>query len=315
MQTILGSTGTIGSLLARELPAHTPATIRLVSRNPKKVNASDELFPADLTDPRNVEEAIKGSSVVYLLVGFEYTLKVWRENWPALMRAVLDSCIRHGSKLVFFDNVYLYDISAIPHMTEDSPVNPPSRKGEVRRDVANMLMQEVKAGRITALIARSADFYGPQNEKSFLFEAVYKSLRKRKRPAWFADADKLHSFTYTPDAARAVAMLGNAGDAWNQVWHLPTDRNALTGRQMISLFMEEMNVQSNPVVLPKWMVSTLGLFSPVMRELREMLYQYDRDYVFDSSKFEKHFGFAPTTYREGVRQIIASDTGAATTRS
>jgi len=306
MQTILGANGTIGSVLAKELTRYT-SHIRLVSRNPKKVNATDELFPADLSDVEMVEKAIAGSEVVYLLVGFDYSIKVWREKWPKLMRATLDACIRHKSKLVFFDNVYLYDIHAIGHLTEDSLINPPSKKGQVRREIAEMLMKEVKAGTLTALIARAADFYGPDNERSFLIEAVYKNLKKGKRPNWFGDDSKIHSFTYTPDAAKATALLANTPDAYNQVWHLPTDKEPLTGKQIVELFMKEMNVQSKIQVLPMWMIKALGLFIPFMREMPEMMYQYDRDYFFDSGKFEKRFDLKATPYTRGVKEIVAKD--------
>jgi nucleoside-diphosphate-sugar epimerase len=302
MQTILGGNGTIGSVLARELTAYTQ-NIRLVSRNPKKINATDELFPADLSDPVQVEKAIAGSEVVYLLVGFDYNLKVWRDKWPRLMRATLDACIKHGSKLVFFDNVYLYDVNAMGHMTEESPQNPPSKKGKVRKKIADMMMSEIGSGRLTGLIARAADFYGPDNEKSFLIEAVFKNLKKGKRPMWFADANKKHSLTYTPDAARATAMLGNTPDAYNQVWHLPTDRNILTGKEMIFLFTRQMNMPDKYSVLPVWMIKVLGLFIPFMREMPEMMYQFTKDYFFDSSKFEKRFNFKPTSYEEGVKSI------------
>jgi nucleoside-diphosphate-sugar epimerase len=305
MQTILGANGTIGSLLAKELTVYTDK-IRLVSRNPVKVNDGDELFPADLSDPSQVDKAVEGSSVVYLLVGFEYKLSVWREKWPRLMRAVIDACKRHQSKLVFFDNVYLYDQSAMGHMTEDSPVNPPSKKGEVRRQVAEMLLQEVKAGGLTALIARSADFYGPRNERSFLIEAVYKNFKKGKKANWFINAEKKHSFTYTPDAAKATALLGNTADAFNQVWHLPTDPTPVTGRQMVSLFAREMQCPDKVMVMPMWMIRLVGLFIPFMREMPEMMYQYDRDYLFDSSKFRQRFNYTPVTYEEGVKEIVRS---------
>lgn len=303
MQTILGASGTIGSLLAKELTAYTDH-LRLVSRNPKKVNETDELFPADLSDASQVEKAIAGSEIVYLLVGFEYILKVWQDKWPALMQATINACIKHHAKLVFFDNVYLYDISAIPHMTEESPINPPSKKGMVRRQIADMLMTAVKTGKLTGLIARSADFYGPNNDKSFLIEVVYKNIKKGKKPNWFIKADKKHSFTYTPDAAKATAILGNTADAYGQVWHLPTDKNSLTGKEMISLFTKEMNVANKVFVLPIWLLKLLGLFMPLMKEMPEMMYQYDRDYVFDSAKFQKHFNFSPTNYQQGVKETI-----------
>lgn len=305
MQTILGANGTIGSLLAKELYQYTQ-NIRLVSRNPKKVNQTDELFPADLSDASQVEKAVAGSDVVYLMVGFDYKTKVWQEKWPKLMRATIDACIKHHSKLVFFDNVYMYDPKSIPHMTEDSPLNPTSKKGMVRKEISDMLMNEIKAGKLKGLIARSADFYGPKNEKSFLIEVVYKKFLEKKKANWFMNANVKHSFTFTPDAAKATALLGNTDDAFNQVWHLPTDPNALTGKQMIELFGKEMNVDPKFSVLSMFMLKLAGIFVPLLREMPEMMYQYDRDYIFDSSKFDKRFDFKTTSYQQGVKAIVAS---------
>ncbi len=306
MQTILGANGTIGSLLARELRNYT-SQIRLVSRNPVKINETDLLFPADLTDPEQVEAAVAGSEIVYLLVGFEYKLGVWQRNWPLLMDAVIDACKKHQSKLVFFDNVYLYAASEIGHMTESSRIAPPSKKGAVRKQIAERLLQEISGGKLTALIARAPDFYGPGNDKSFLIEMVYKNLKSGKRPNWLINANKNHSFIYTPDAAKATALLANTPDAFGQVWHLPTDKNQLTVKQLTAYFNQEMQLNKKLLVLPRFMIRLLGLFIPVMREIPEMLYQYDRDYFFDASKFENRFGFRPTTYLEGVRQIVLND--------
>jgi nucleoside-diphosphate-sugar epimerase len=189
-------------------------------------------------------------------------------------------------------------------MTEDSPINPASKKGMVRKEIAEMIMKEVKARNLTALIARAPDFYGPDNEKSFLIETVFKNIKKGKRPNWFIDATKKHSFIYTPDAAKATAILGNTPEAYNQVWHLPTDKNTLTGQEWVALFNKEMNTSKKAMVLPMFMLKVLGVFVPLMREMPEMMYQYDRDYFFDSSKFNKHFNFTPTTYEMGVKQIV-----------
>jgi len=303
MQAILGANGTIGSLLAQELSTFTDR-IRLVSRTPKKVNDTDELFAADLTDISKVEEAVKGSEVVYLLVGFEYKLSVWKRYWPKLMRATIDACIKYNSKLVFFDNVYLYDKNAIPHMTEKSKINPPSKKGLIRKEVAEMILDEIKTGKLTALIARSTDFYGPANKSSILIELIYNNLKKGKRANWFINANKKHSFTYTPDAAKATAILGNTNDAFNQVWHLPTDKKTLTVKEISTLFAKEMNVSDKIFVLPNWLIKFMGLFIPIMKEMTEMMYQYDRDYFFDSSKFDNRFNFQTTSYAEGVKKIV-----------
>jgi nucleoside-diphosphate-sugar epimerase len=301
MQAILGAGGAIGAELAAELTKYTDR-IRLVGRNPKKVNDSDELFVADLTERDRVDLAVKGSEVVYLVAGLEYKTKIWRAEWPLIMRNVIDACRRHNAKLVFFDNIYMYDREYLNHMTEDTPIRPTSRKGEVRAQISDMLLAEVRSGNLTALIARAADFLGPKN--SILVELVYKNFAKGRKANWFADAGKIHNFTFTPDAARATALLGNTADAYNQVWHLPTDRTPMTGREWIDLFAREMGVEPRFSVLSVRTLALLGLFVPILREVGEMIYQYDRAYLFDSSKFEKRFALQPTAPEQGVRWII-----------
>lgn len=301
MQTILGASGTIGKLLARELVPYTDR-IRLVSRNPRKVNDGDELHPADLLVAGAADDAVRGSDIVYLVVGLEYRLKVWEEQWPAIMSATLSACIRHDAKLVFFDNVYMYDCNYMSDMTESTPVNPSSKKGEVRRKISDMLMETVTKGKLRALIARAADFYGPGNENSFVTQMVVKNLSSGKKAMWFINPGFNHTFTYTPDAARATALLGNTPDAYGEVWHLPADSRKITAGDFISMFASEFNVNPGITALPRWMLYPLGLFIPVMKEMPEMMYQYDRDYFFNSSKFTRRFGSSATPYEEGVKE-------------
>lgn len=301
MQTILGANGVIGKTLAKELLAFTPE-IKLVSRNPQAVNPSDQLMVADLTNAPQVDQAVAGSDVVYLTVGLEYSAKVWRAQWPVIMRNVIDSCIKHKAKLVFFDNVYMYDRDFLGNMTEETPIRPTSKKGEVRAEIAAMLNKEIETGRLSALIARSADFIGPIN--SGLVELVYKNFSKGKKANWFSGTDKIHSFTNTLDAARGTAILGNSPEAYGQVWHLPTSGARLTAKDWIGLLAKEMKVESRVSVLPEWILGLLGLFIPLLGELKEMTYQYDRDYFFNSSKFNKHFGYVPITPEDGVRTLV-----------
>ncbi|AQG80310.1 NAD-dependent epimerase/dehydratase family protein [Spirosoma montaniterrae] len=303
MQTILGSGGTIGTELAKALPTYTDQ-VRLVSRKPKAVNPTDELVSADLSDAAQVDRAVAGSDIVYLTVGYDYKIDVWRAKWPVTMQNVIAACQKHGAKLVFFDNVYMYDCDYLNPMTEETPIRPTSRKGEVRAEIAGMLLNAIKAGTLTALIARSADFYGPNNDKSVLVETVVKNLKKGKAANWFASLDHVHTFTYTPDAARATALLGNTPDAYGQVWHVPTHTSRLTGREWVNLFAKEMNVAPKASALPVWMIGVLGWFVPIMKEFKEMSYQYDRDYVFDSSKFATRFDLKPTEPLVGVRETV-----------
>lgn len=307
MQTILGSGGSIGVELAKALKNYTN-DIRLVSRNPRKVNETDETMPADLTNADDVRRAVQGSDVVYVTVGFQYNLKVWQETWPRFMQSVIDACKEFNSKLVFFDNIYMYDPNCLDGMTEETPVNPSSKKGKIRAQIAQMILDEVRSGKLTALIARSADFYGPGiKNSSMLNETVIKPLSIGGKANWLGSSNLKHSFTYTPDAGKATAILGNTADAYNQVWHLPTAPNPLTGKEWVQAVATELGVKPKFQVAPKFLVRIIGLFVPIMKEIVEMMYQYDRNYVFDSSKFEKRFGFYVTSYQDGIKAVIAYD--------
>ncbi len=305
MQTILGSGGAIGKDLAKDLLRYT-AQVRLVSRTPQKVNETDELIAADLTKKEDADRAVAGSDIAYLTVGLPYRIAVWQRNWVPLMRNVIEACRRHDTKLVFFDNVYMYAPSAIPHMTEEAPVGPASKKGQVRKEVAELLLEAVDKGEVQGLIARSADFYGPGVENSVIVETVFKPFAKGQKANWMGKADKVHSFTFTPDAAKATAMLGNTENAYGQVWHLPTRPDPPTGREWIEAIAREMGVEPRYREVGSFMLKLMGLFVPEMREMPEMLYQNTQDYVFDSSKFDKHFGFTPTAYEQGIKEVVAA---------
>ncbi|MBN3036111.1 MAG: NAD-dependent epimerase/dehydratase family protein [Bacteroidales bacterium] len=305
VQTILGSGGAIGIPMARELTKYSEQ-IRLVSRNPKKVNDTDEIFPLDVHDLTGIDRAIAGSEVVYVTIGFEYNIRIWETIWPPFMKAVINACKKHNARLVFFDNVYMYDKTAIPFMTEDSFINPPSRKGAVRQLLHEMIMKEKNEGHLKALIARSADFYGPDNRNSPLVIMAALRLMKGKKAQAFGDIGRIHTYTCTPDAARAIALLGNTPDAFGQVWHVPTTREKLTTMDWIELIAKELDVDPKVQKVPAWMIRALGLFVPVMREFPEMLYQYEQDYIFDSSKFENLFGITATAPSAGIRKTIES---------
>jgi nucleoside-diphosphate-sugar epimerase len=297
----------VGIELARALKVYT-GEIRLVSRNPREVNPGDHLFQADLTNPSEVLKAVEGSEIVYLTAGLKYDTKVWQTTWPGIMKNVIDACKNHNARLVFFDNIYSYDPDYLGSMTEETPIRPVSKKGAVRAKLVRMIKDEGERGNLQAIIARSADFYGPSiKNSSVLTETVFKNLSQGKKAIWMGPVQYRHSFTYIPDAGGATALLGNSVDVYNQVWHLPTAPNPLTGKEWIGSIAHEMGIEPEFRVIPKFMVRILGLFIPVMKEMVEMMYQFDRDYVFDSSKFEKRFGFKPTPYLEGIRNFVEKD--------
>lgn len=301
MQTILGSTGIIGKTLAKELTQYTKE-IRLVSRDPKKVNEGDELVKADLLDRGQVLGAVKGSDVVYLTAGLNYDIKIWQSQWPLIMRNVIDACKASGSKMVFFDNVYAYG-RVNGWMTEESPCLPVSKKGEVRKQIAEMLMNEAGKGGFKAIIARAADFYGA-GTLAFVTAMVFERFQKGKSAQWLISDKFKHSFTYAKDAAVGTAILGNTDSAFNQVWHLPTDGNVLTGKEYIELTAKEFGVKPKNMNVSKSMLKLIGLFNPIIRESVEMTYQNDSDYLFSSEKFENAFSYKPTSYAQGIKETV-----------
>ena len=302
MQTILGSGGIIANHIAKSLPVYTNS-VRLVSRNPKAVAGKEELVSADLTSAEQVMKAVKGSKVVYLTAGLTYNIKVWQEQWPKLMQNVINACNENSAKLVFFDNVYMYG-KVVGPMTEETPFNPCSLKGEVRAKIASMILDEVKKGELTALIARSADFYGPETFNSFMQMMVFENMKKGKSAQLMISKNLKHSFTYTPDAGKATALPGNTTSAYNQTWHLPTDKNLLTGQQIVEIAAKSLNTKPKITVLPKLMIQMAGLFNPLIKESIEMLYQFDSDYIFNSDKFDEAFKFNKVLYEEGIRNSV-----------
>lgn len=307
MQTILGGGGVIGNLLAKELKTYTDK-IRIVSRTPKKVNPDDELFVCDLMVEADVAEAVRGSKVVYLVVGVKYSTKAWQSQWPTIMRNTIEACKKANARLVFFDNIYMYSKDHLNGMDENTPIDPPSEKGKVRAEIARTLMEKVQAGELEATIARSADFYGPGvGGSGILRQTVIANLAKGKKANWIGRINRMHSFTYTPDAARATALLGNSDKAYGQVWHLPTAKYPPTGAQWVVLIARTLKTEPTARKVGKLLLRSMGVVMPVMREMVEMYYQYDRDYVFNSDKIEKAFGIEATPYLEGVKEIVRTD--------
>lgn len=304
MHTILGAGGAIGTELAREL-AQSGQKVRLVGRNPTLVPGATEIVVADISNLDQTIRAVSGSTVVYLLVGLKYDVKVWGELWPRIMRNSIEACKRAKAKLIFFDNLYMYG-KVVGGMTEETPFNPCSKKGTIRAQIACELLDEIRAGNLTAMIARSADFYGPNARTSVANMLVFDKFAKGSKAMWLVDASLPHSYTYTPDAAKSLAMLANEESAWNQTWHVPTASNPPTGKEFVRMAAYEFGIEPRYQVLSRLLIKLAGWFDSDIRESYEMLYQSDSAYIFDSAKFSKAFSFEPTSYAEGIRHTALS---------
>ncbi|MEX1187733.1 MAG: NAD-dependent epimerase/dehydratase family protein [Bacteroidia bacterium] len=302
LHTIIGAGGSIGSNLTNVL-VQAGEQVRIISRSGKKQEGC-ESAKANALEKEELRAALKGSSIAYLLIGIEYKSSVWESNWPVIMQNTLDICSEENIPFIFFDNVYMYGL-VDGKMTESTPFKPISRKGRLRAKIASSLLEAISEGKVKAMIARSADFYGPYSEKlSFFHAMVIKNLMEGKKPQWMLNDSLPHSLTFTPDAGKALYMLSKDESCWNQTWHMPTAYPPKTGTELMNLSAKALDQQKNGMILPKWMLKLLGFFIPAIAENMEMLYQVSEPYIFSSEKFEKHFNFSPTSYEEGIKKSI-----------
>ena len=301
MHIILGAGGPVANALTQEL-INANQTVRLVSRKPVQTTAANVTWQkADLLNYDEVLSAAKGSTVIYLVAGLVYDAAIWKQQWPVIMKNVINVTKVTRARLIFFDNVYMYGL-VNGAMTEDTPYKPSSVKGEIRAGIATMLMDEVKAGSIRATIARAPDFYGTDSTNSFIDMMVLSNYAKKKRAQWIGDPDKKHNYIYIPDAGKAMFLLGQSPDSDNQIWHLPT-APAITGRQFLDIAANAYQIKPKYMRVRKFMLWIFGLFKKVIMGTVEMYYQFDHDYIFDSSKFEKAFNFKPTSYADGLKHM------------
>lgn len=301
MHTILGAGGSVANALTREL-LNSNQTIRLVSRKqPAQTGKNLSWKKADLLNYAELFEAVKGSTVIYLTAGLVYDKNIWAAQWPVIMQNVINLAKETGARLIFFDNVYMYGLVNGP-MKEDTPYNPCSVKGEIRARIATQLMDEAKAGNIKASIARAADFYGTDNQNSFFDMMVLNAYAHGKRAQWLGKAARLHNFSYIPDMGKAMYLLGQNPDSDNQIWHMPTAQ-PLTGKQFIDLAAAAYHIAPKFLSVNKAMLWVYGLFNKTVMGTVEMYYQYNHNYIFDSSKFEKAFNMRPTSYEVGIKEM------------
>jgi len=289
--------------LARELARKYSTELRLVSRNPRKVNETDVVFAANLLDAEQTAAAVQGSDIVYFTAGLPPDTAQWEAQFPTMLRNALDASREMGAKFVFFDNTYMYPQDD-RLLKEDAPFEPNGRKGRVRAEMAAMVLEEMAKGDIPVLIGRAPEFYGPGKTQSFTNALVIDRLNLGEKPRVPVRDDTLRTLIWTPDASRALATLGNTPDAYGQTWHLPCDDNRMTYKQFVAMAADVFGRAPEYSVIGSLAMTVAGLFKKEVREIRELLPRYKQDNLFDSSKFKRSFpDFEVTSYREGLCQI------------
>ncbi|NVN38371.1 SDR family oxidoreductase [Komagataeibacter swingsii] len=303
MQTILGANGQIATELARTLHQHHAGALRLVSRNPCKVNEDDTLMAANLLDAGQTTQAVKGSRIVYFTAGLPPDSRLWEEQFPVMLKNALQACRAAGASFAYFDNTYMYPQNS-QIQTEKTRFAPVGRKGRVRAAMATMVLQEMGRGDIPMLIARAPEFYGPGKTQSFTNALIIDRLKAGKRPLVPVRDDTRRTLIWTPDASRALATLGNTPEAFGQTWHLPCCDERPTYKTFVTMASRIFGRPPSYSVIGKWPLIIAGIFLKKVREIRELLPRYEQDNRFDSTKFKHHFPeFSVTTYGEGLELI------------
>lgn len=294
--------GNTGRLIASELQ-QAGETVIIGRHSTAEQTADFESVTIDLLNSDNTTAAIAGKNRVFVTTGLPYKLSVWQTQWPVIIDNIIAACKENSADLIFIDNIYLYGPSPLQDpITEEHPRNPVSKKGEVRLAVVQKLESAMQGG-VNVLIVRCADFYGPNVISSGVTMAIDAAVAG-KRAYFMGDPNTRHSYSYVPDIAKAVTLLALASDTYNQTWHVPT-APAITGNDLMALVEQDLGHKVKWSYMKHSNMGLIGLFVPIVRELKEMIYQFENDYVFDSIKFMKKYpDFAMTSYAEGIKATV-----------
>ena len=301
VHVVLGAAGGTGSAVVRELAARG-YRVRAVTRSgTADVPEGIEQVAADVGTTEGARRACEGAAVVYHCAQPDY--RKWPELFPPLTQAALDGATDADAKLVFADNLYMYGPPDGP-MTEATPQRARGHKGRTRIEMADALLRAHTDGKLRCTIGRSSDYYGPRGTASTVGENIMRPALRGKRARWLGSLDQPHTLNYLEDMARSLVTLGERDEADGQVWHLPAAEH-LTGRQFLALVFEAAGHPPKIGVVSRSMIRMAGLFNPFLRELNETLYQFERPFVSDPSKFQHAFGpFESTPHPEAVGHTV-----------
>ena len=301
LSVVLGA-GPVGRALTERLNADG-RTVRVVTRSGRANVANGvEVVAGDVADTGSAQRACAGASVVYGCVGLDYS--GWPEKWPPMMAGMLAGAEAAGARFVFMDNCYMYGPVNVP-MTEDLPLTDYGKKPATRSKITRMWQDAYKAGKVEAASVRASDFYGPGVSNAALGDTSIGRMAKGKSAQVFGDPDLPHSFAYVPDIARALVSVADADDAFGQAWNVPNAPDQ-TVREILTMVAANLDGDLKIQAMPKWMLSAVGLFNANVRELKEMLYQWERPFLVDSSKFANRFWADATSFEDGLAATVPS---------
>ena len=301
LQVVFGA-GQVGLALANHL-ATSGVPVRSVSRHrPATLSQGVEWHQTDASDPAAAKDVAKGASVIYQCLGAPYT--EWPKLFPPLQRAVLTAAEHNDALLVSLENLYGYGPTGGVAMTEDLPLNATTSKGRVRAAMTAELFDAAQSGRVRIAIGRGSDFFGAGATGSTLGARVFGNAVAGKRADFIGNPDLLHTYSYVPDIAAGLAVLGTDERAVGQVWHLPGPQT-VSSRAVLQLIASEVGHAVPIRSVPTLVLRALGLVNPMMRGLAEMAYEFEAPFVLDTTKFESTFGTSGTSMEVAIKETVA----------
>ena len=299
---VVFGTGPLGLAVMRELRRHGKP-VRMINRSSRvrfEKDLQTEVGGIDAADPSQTREACEGATAVYHCIGLPYPR--WME-FPSIAAGIVAGAASAGAKLVYADNLYAYGAVAGP-MTEDLPLDAATKKGRLRAGVAQSLMSAHNAGHVRVAIGRGSDFFGPfATDAAMMGSRVFGRALAGKSAQAIGDPDRLHTYTFIDDFGKALVTLGARDEALGKAWHVPS-APVTTTRSFVEKIYGELGKRTKLSTAPRFAIALLGRFDENVRELREMLYQFERDFVMDSHRFESTFGVRPTPLDESIRQTL-----------
>lgn len=301
---VIFGTGPLGRSVAEELVLRGKQ-VRMINRSGKaeRVPQGVEVVAGDAYSLEFTRRVTQAAAVVYQCAQPEYHR--WAQEFPALQASILEGAAANKAKLVIADNLYMYGDPNGQPIREDSAQNPQTKKGNVRKAMADAALAAHKAGKLQVAISRPSNYFGAAYEISG--NMIFKPALAGKAMQWIGRIDQPHSFSYIPDAGKGMAILGTSEQAWGQVW-IPPVQPALTQGEFAARIWQAAGQGGKPKVqvMGRLMMGLGGLFMPLVREGYEMLYEFEKPFVADSSKFERTFGVKATPLKEALKLSLES---------
>ncbi|MEL7976605.1 NAD-dependent epimerase/dehydratase family protein [Isoptericola sp. F-RaC21] len=259
----------------------------------------------DAADADALAHAADGADVLYNCANpGDYTQ--WERAWPPLAAALLAAAERSGAVYAITGTLYPYGPVDGP-MTEDLPDAATDHKGRLRARLWSDARRAFEDGRLRGAVeVRASDYMGPGIGGNGHVSRVLPAALAGKRVTMMGRTDLPHTFTDVGDVARTLVTAAEDPGSHGRTWHVPSN----APRTQAQALTDTLAAVGHPPVrvgsLRGPALAAAAAVSPFMRELRELIYQWERPYVLDDSAARDRWGIEPTPWDEVCRRTAGS---------